>query len=257
MPNLSDFWPLDAPPRKWKVILRADRGFVHPRRLMWVENETIGPGRFILWFSHKKNGAPDDRVGERYHLCRLPGMSWLWFDAYLSTTPRIIEHRVVSDRILFTPSGGPATDLIKGGLYNACGATGQPYLVWSGGPRQYRLQVWGHLTENPKLFKWYGDALVTGPEAIVDDCLQPVERRSAIRYEEAWWASFKNPSGAWGIGSGQIDAQTGMPTGSGVVHGRTVWHGAGQLPYFVFGPGQSPSNPRACVSEVTPLPQGR
>ncbi len=253
IPDLSALWPLDAPARQWKVIARVGVGSAPPQMLMWVQNETVGPGKFILWFSHQPEQRPGQRYGELYRLCRLPGRIWLFFDTYIDSVPGRppIEHQVASDRILFAPSKGAAIDLIRDGLYQACGAMGQPYLLWSGAPQQYRLQIWGHLTENPR-FKWYGDSIVTGPESIVDDCMQPVEARTAIRVQEASWSTFKNPSGAWGLGSGPIDPPTGMPTGNGVAYGRTVWHGAGQLPYLMIGPGRSPSNPRWCVNEVTP-----
>jgi hypothetical protein len=145
-------------------------------------------------------------------------------------------------------------DLIQDGEYRHCDQIGQPYLLWSGGPPQYRIQVWGHLTENAK-FKWYWDAVVSGPEAVVDDCMTPPERKPAIRIAEAWWNNFKNSSGTWSLGSGGSDPQTGLPSGSGLRYGRTVWHGIGQIPYLMTaGSSGSAANPDWCVDEVLSAP---
>jgi hypothetical protein len=251
-PDLGEFWPANVPHKKWKLISRADDGVLHPATLMSVENETVGPGEFILWFSHKQGQGPGDRAGERYRLCRRPDRTWLYFDTYIKSVPGEpqIEHNVQSDRILFTPSGTPTMDLIADGLHQACGATGQPYLVWSSKPRQYRIQVWGHLKES-KHFKWYWDALVSGPESVIDDCREPIEQRLAIRVREAWWDNFRKPSGGWALGSGGLYPHEILPSGNGVNYGRTVWHGAGQLPYWMLGGGTATTHPTWCVDEIS------
>ena len=247
--DLGEFWPLNAPPRKWNLIAQSGRHSRNAKIQMTVENQTIGPGEFVLWFSHKPGQAPGKRAGERYRLCKTAAMTWLFFDAYINAFPPTIHHDVVSDRILYSPSDGPQLDLIGNGLYQACGGVGQPYLLWSHIPPQYRIQVWGHLTENSK-YRWYWDAVVTKPEQMVNDCLNPPKQLSAVRVREAWWDTFKNPSGAWQLGGGGTDPGNGAPSGSGVTYGRTVWHGAGQLPYLMTAGGKAAPGTGWCVNEI-------
>lgn len=245
--NLGAFWPLDAPPKKWQLIARAQSRQPHPPVVMTVENQPQEAGHVVLWFSDKKGQGPGDRDGELYRLCR----PWLYFDTYLKSVPGkpIIQHPVVSDRILVTQNGAPPTDLMANGEYRACGAHGQPYLLWSKPPWHYRIQVWGHLTESAR-YKWYWDAIVTGPVPVVDDCLKPVIERPAVKVEEAWWETRKNPAGEWTGGSGRIDPGTGLPSGEAVTYGRTVWHGAGQLPYLLVGPPGAAPTPHSCVDSI-------
>jgi hypothetical protein len=144
--------------------------------------------------------------------------------------------------------GGTVTDLIANGEYRACGARGQPYLLWSGGPWHYRIQVWGHLTENPR-WHWFWDATVSGPVPVTNSCRTPAERKMAVRVRESWWNNFNNFVGRWDQGDGQIDPHTGEPTGRNVRYGRTIWHGSDQLPYLLNG--DDPRNPAWCVNRVT------
>jgi hypothetical protein len=248
--DLGEFWPLDAPSRKWNLIACSAIHSPHPEVRMSVQNETIGPGKFILWFSHKEHQRTGERDGESYRLCKTARSTWLYFDAYIKSSPgkQSLRHNVVSDRILFTPSGGDQVDLIANGDYRASGALGQPYLLWSNAPPNYRIQVWGHLTENPR-FRWYWDASVTRSDHVVDQALRPGRKVEAVRVEEAWWDSFKNPSGAWDLGKGSTDPHDGTPTGSEVTYGRTVWHGAGQIPYLMIKASNSPPGSVWCADE--------
>ena len=249
--DLGEFWPLNAPPRKWNLISSSAIHSAHPEIRMTVENETVKPGEFILWFSNKKGQATGKRDGEHYRLCKTAGSTWLYLDAYIDSSPgkQPIRHDVISDRILFSPSDGVSADLIGDGNYRACGAIGQPYLLWSGTPASYRIQVWGHLTENAR-FRWYWDATVTKSNQVVNDCLEPGKKIRAVRVQEAWWSNFKDPSGAWELGNGSIDPHEGTPSGSGVAYGRTVWHGAGQLPYLMIWGSHSATGSTWCVNEI-------
>ena len=255
--DLGEFWPLGAPPRTWDLIARAQAGNANPRILMRVQNETTEPGRFILWFSHKEGQVEGERDGERYRRCRLPGRTWLFFDTYVksSSGKPLVEHPVTSDRVLLSRPDGAVTDVIEDGEYAACGGTGQPYLLWSGAPWHYRIQVWGHLTENAK-YKWYWDATVIGPQPVVDECTMPPMHKPAVMVQEAWWDNYKSTPGSttgkWALGSGGMDAQTGLPSGTGLTYGRTVWHGAGQLPYLMTGKTPAAAaQPNWCVSRVS------
>lgn len=251
--ELRDFWPLDASPRTWNLVRRDELHTPHPEIRMTVVNETLRPGVFMLWFSHKHGQPAGKRDGEQYRLCKTAGLSWLYLDAYIDAFAGKppIRHDVVSDRIVFTPATSTPQDLIADGSYAACGETGQPYLVWSGGPASYRIQVWGHLTENAK-FRWYWDATVTHADRVVNDGLAPGREQPALRVEEAWWCSFKNPNGQWELGTGGSDTKTGAPTGTGVTYGRTVWHGTGQLPYTMIHASSASTGSDWCVNEVVP-----
>ena len=252
--DLGAFWPAQAPQRRWTLVSRADRSATR-RSLMSVANENVGPEQFILWFSGKEGQPAGKRDGERYRLCLSRLRTWLFLDGYIDAYPDRpkIEHPVRADRIIFKPAGGTQTDLIKNGEYADCGAQGQPYLVWFSEGTAYRIQVWGHLVENPQL-KWYWDATVSGPEKIVNECLKPTLETEAVKVQEAWWSNFRGP-GKWGLGSGELTEEEDVPTGGDVVYGRTVWHGAGQVPYLVTG--DAAGNPRWCVANgPTVLPEG-
>jgi hypothetical protein len=255
--GLGEFWPANSPSRDWELVPRRRAGDPNAPVSLSIENQTIGPGRFILWFYNPRRLRLGQRNGEEYRICRLPNETWLYLDSYLNAFQgRIMHtHPVESDRILVTRADGKVSDLIQDGEYRACGAHGQPYLLWSGAPWHYRIQVWGHLIKNRDR-KWYWDATVSGPEAITNDCLTPVAPQTAVRVQEAWWSNPKNPSGAWRQGSGDTDPSTGMPTGTGVRYGRTVWHGSGGIPYYMTGPGSGPGvSPRQCVDRIS-APKG-
>ena len=248
--DLSQFWPLDAQQRQWNLIARLEKRGPHPSAQMTVENETTGPGQFILWYFNRSDLAPGERDGERFHVCDVAGQEWLFFDGYLRSSPgkALVKHDVVTDRILFTPAGGAPVDLVANGYYAACGGIGQPYLLWSSLPPRYRLQVWGRLTENPR-FRWYGDTVVTAPERVVDDCSIPPMQTSAISRQEAAWTTFKDPHGRWGLGSGDTDPQ-GIPTGLQVAYGRTVWDGGGQIPYLMLKRREAPPGGGWCANRI-------
>jgi hypothetical protein len=234
--GLAAFWPLGAPAHHWALVDYAHRGDPSAKTMMSVRNESLGADGFILWFRNKPGQAPGAEDGERYHVCAGPAQTWLYLDAYIDQRPGKPQrpHPVQSDRILYTPDGGATVDLIKSGAYAACGAAGQPYLLWVGAPAQYRIQVWGHLAENPKLV-WYWDATVAAPHSIQDECLKPPRAIQAVEVREAWWSNFKVASGKWGLGDGELASNGNGPTGSGVSYGRTVWHGQGQTPYVMTG----------------------
>ena len=217
---------------------------------MSVENETTGPGQFTLWYSHKKAQVPGERDGEHFRVCKTPEKAWLFMDSYINSSPGkpSVPHDVVSDRALYSPLNGTPLDLISNGDYMACGGKGQPYLLWSNAPPQYRIQVWGHLNANPK-FRWYWDATVTKSQ-VLDDCVKPAIQVPAIRVQEAFWSTFKGPAGKWGMGSGAIDSTDGAPSGTEVGYGRTVWHGSGQLPYLMTTGSKAPIASAWCVNEI-------
>jgi hypothetical protein len=251
LPTLADFWPLDAPPRQWTLIEAKGRNAPHPLTRLILGNETLAPGSFILWFSGRVSQPADKRTGEQYRLCRTPARTWLFLDRYIDTTPKPARHDVLSDRIRFTPSGAPPEDLIADGLYGACGATGQPYLLWSDLPPTYRIQVWGHMAANPQRL-WYWDATVTAPRPVINPCRDPATPTAAVKVEESWWSNFNARSGAWDLGSGEIDRQTGTPTGTDITYGRTVWHGAGQIPYLMTAGPDKPPGSGWCVKDIEP-----
>jgi hypothetical protein len=248
--DLGEFWPLDAPSRKWNLIAHSADHSPRPEVLMSVENETTGPGRFTLWYSHKRAQMPGERDGEQFRVCKTSERTWLFMDSYINSVPgkSSVPHDVVSDKAVYSPSSGVALDLIGNGDYQTCGGKGQPYLLWSNVPPQYRIQVWGHLAENSKL-RWYWDALVTKSQ-VLDDCLAPANLVAAIKVQEAFWSTFKDPAGKWGMGSGAIDPRDSAPSGTEITYGRTVWHGAGQLPYLMTAGSNAPAASAWCVNKI-------
>jgi hypothetical protein len=254
--DLGEFWPLNAPASKWTLVTYSDIHSANPVIRMSVENENVSSREFILWFSNKKGQVPGERDGEDYRLCNTPEGAWLYLDAYIKSAPSKprLRHDVVSDRILYSPSDGPPADLIHDGSYRAAGGIGQPYLLWSDAPPRYRIQVWGHLTENSR-FRWYWDATVTKSKEVIDDALDPGKKVQAVKVQEAWWDSFKSRSGAWNLGSGATNPQDGTPTGRGVIYGRTVWHGAGHVPYLMIRASKAPPGSVWCVNHIGPEPE--
>lgn len=249
--DLGEFWPLDAPARTWNLTTRAELRSAQPGIRMTVENETVKRGEFILWFSNKKDQPAGKRDGELYRLCATADGAWLCLDAYIDIFPGKppLRHAVMSDRIVYSPSGGPPKDLVESGLYRACGGIGQPYLLWSDAPASYRIQVWGHLAENPK-FRWYWDATVTKDDKVTNEGLTPVRAVRAVRVEEAWWCNFKIPAGSWDLGTGALDPRDGSPSGRDVVYGRTVWHGEGRIPYLMIRGTHAPTGSIWCVNSI-------
>jgi len=242
--QLGSFWPVDAASKKWTLISALDRIKPQPRILMSVTNEPVGNGTFILWFS-KPEFAQGYRNGERYRVCSQSRTAWLYFDSYINAPAGspAVDRPVQSDKIIYTPAGGQAVDLLANGDYARCGGMGQPYLMWAV-DGTYRIQVWGHMVRNPK-FRWYWDATVSGPEYITTECSDPPRRESAIRVREAWWSNFHEVSGKWTLGSGGVSAAEMLPTGENILYGRTVWHGAHQIPYLMIG--DPIGRPRWCV----------
>ena len=219
---------------------------------MAIENQTISPTEFILWFSHKKMSR-GGRNGERYRLCKTANAAWLFLDTYIDDFPGkpLAYHDVLTDKAVYSPSCASPTDLMSNGLYSACGNEGQPYLIWSDMPAQYRIQVWGHLSASPRLL-WYWDATVTKLDSVEADCLTPRARAPAVRVQEAWWSHFKESSpGTWELGTGDIDPQGGTPTGHDVHYGRTVWHGADKIPYLMMGPSAGAADAVWCVDKIS------
>ena len=249
--DLSQFWPIGAQDQQWNLISHVSKQALHPHLMMTVESENTGPERFILWYSHKSNLAAGERNGETYRLCKAAGLNWLYFDAYLKERAGevVAEHTVVTDKILFIPASGAPVDLIANGYYKACGGIGQPYLIWTDLPSSYRLQVWGHLENTPQLL-WYWDVVVSAPKPVMDDCLTPAAQTLAITRQEAWWSNFKDHFGKWNLGGGETDSQ-GVPTGLGITYGRTVYDGAGQVPYLMIVPSAAPVRSAWCVDKIT------
>ena len=217
---------------------------------MQIQNETIGPAEYIDWYSNgpnQKGKPPGSRNGEQYHMCIAPNGTWVWFDQYLDDQPgqNLVKHAVSSTKIIFTPSSGAPVDLISDGTYAACGSAGQPYLLLSGAPWDYRLQVWGYLTNNTKDLN-YWDETVTGPTATVDDCLRPAFTFSAAIRKEAYWSNTVPLR--WTQGTGTVDTK-GIPDGLKVTYGRTTWDGAG-MPYMKILSAKAPVNGGWCVASV-------
>lgn len=232
--SLEDYWPIHGPDHEWTVV-GADRA--HPRVTMNVTTKRTGPDQVELRFSGKSEQAPGASDVEQYVLCNAPGgRAWIMLEAYvnLKGSQVVSSHPVRATKILFTPDGDREYDLIANGTYQRCGNKGQPYLLWDSVPKKYRIQVWGELTENSK-FKWYWDAEVHSPGPVTNTCSQPEQTVSAVKVEEAWWSNFGVPTGKWGMGGGEINPD-GLPSGSQVKYGRTVWHAKGQLPYYLIGP---------------------
>ena len=234
---LESYWPVDIGPRQWQVVRRGQSSDGSPRTTMTLRNQPIGALSFILWFS--RPGQPKfAENGEQYHVCLSHRGSWLYFDQYIDLEPNIPtkHHLVRADKIIYTPDGEGPIDMIGNGQYSDCGASGQPYLRWDGPKRAYKLQVWGHLANNPNL-KWYWEASVKPDDSVLNDCVQPPRSFPAVRVQEAWWSNFKGPArtGRWTIGKGDVIPGEGIPSGQGVTYGRTVWHGSNKLPYMAIG----------------------
>jgi hypothetical protein len=234
--TLSTYWPVHGSQRSWDLIGTEQKDSPSPKTLMTVRNKSLDENVFELWFSNKEGQVEGQADIERYQLCANPGGNpWLFLTEYIDAKPGhpTVEHPVTTTRVLFTPKDGKTFDLIANGTYARCGGKGQPYLLWNMGLDQYHIQVWGYLTENPK-FKWFWDATVSKPSPISNDCLKGAHAVKAIRVEEAWWSTFGVPTGKWGLGSGEADAE-GVPTGKAVKHGRSVWHAEGGYPYYLTG----------------------
>ena len=250
--DISDFWPANAPSKTWNIVASSTAGSSTPTQWRTIQNETTGSDSFILWYSNGNGLASGQRNGERYHVCRLPGRAWLFFDGYINSTPghATVERDVVSDQIFYT-TNGTTTGLIKDGEYAACGGTGQPYLLWSNTPQQYRLQVWGHLTTNVK-DQWYWDVLVNAPSVVTNNCLSPSLPRLAMTRTEAWWSNFIVTTGRWTQGGGTLDFSAGWPSPvSKITYGRTDWDASGDMPYFlVGGTGKVPTIVTQCTNSI-------
>jgi hypothetical protein len=251
------YWPVDAPPRHWDVF-DAKGGGNAGTPILSISNETLGEGRFVLWFSKRERQTSRTTNGEEYRYCTSAGRSWIFLDEYLSGkemgqwTPR----PVMSSRILLTVDGGKPVDLMADGTYAGCGSTGQPYLLSSDSFQQYHLQIWGYLTRNPK-FKWYWDATVSRPSPMTNHCVHPAQTVEAMKVQEAWWSNFATLNGqensdGWTMGSSGHLETDGMPDGTEVRDGRTVWHAEGQIPYYLTG---SPDGKtvRKCIIKMPDL----
>jgi hypothetical protein len=242
--TIRNYWPIDAPTRRWDLN-DSNNGPNAAKPDLSMVNETLGPGKFIVWFMNPERQITGVNNGEEYRLCDAMGRTWMFLDEYLNRkgNDEPIERPVKSSRILFTIDGAKPVDLMADGTYAACGSTGQPYLLSSDTVQQYRLQIWGYLAKNPQ-YKWYWDATVSKPALITNNCLHPPQTVKALRVQEAWWSNFAALNGnakngaveSWTMGStGNLGAD-GMPDGTGVRNGRTVWHAEGQIPYYLTGP---------------------
>lgn len=234
--TLEAYWPIHSNQRSWDLIGIREKDSPASKTLMTVTNKPLDQNDFELWFSNKQAQVPGQSDIERYEFCANPGGNpWLLLTEYIDKKPDqpVVEHPVVSTRILFTPKNGKTYDLIENGTYSRCGSKGQPYLLWDVNLDEYRIQVWGYLKEDQKL-KWYWDAVVSKPAPVTNDCVKPHTTVKAIRVHEAWWSTFGVRTGKWGLGSGATAAD-GLPTGKEVTYGRSVWHAQGGLPYYLTG----------------------
>ncbi len=235
--TLEVYWPIHAPERSWNVIDITDKDSFDPRKRLTVTNKTVGENQIELWFSNKPGQAVGSSNVELYEYCENPGRRpWLFLNSYMDAVQGKLErfHPVQSTRIIFTPDHGQAEDLVEDGTYARCGNKGQPYLLWNQNIPSYRIQVWGFLTENPK-WKWYWDATITKPAPVINQCIKPPKTVKAMKVQEAWWNNFKVTEGTWDQGSGDM-GRNGLPAGTNVTYGRTVWHAEGQQPYYLIGP---------------------
>lgn len=241
--TILKYWPIDAPSRHWDLF-DSKTGPNGGKPDLSMTNEPLGGGKFILWFSNPERQMTATANGEEYRFCNAAGRSWIIFDEYLNRkgTDQPIERPVKSSRILLTIDGGKPVDLMADGTYAGCGSTGQPYLLSSENFQQYHLQVWGYLAKNPQ-YKWYWDATVSKPATITNNCLHPPQTVRAMRVQEAWWSNFAAVNGngkngseeGWTMGSSGNLGADGMPDGTKVTDGRTVWHAEGQIPYYLTG----------------------
>jgi hypothetical protein len=235
--TLEAYWPMHGPERNWNVIEISDKDSLEPKKRLSVTNKPVGENQIELWFSNKPGQADGSSDVELYEYCRNPGgRPWLFLNSYINAVQGTLArfHPVQSTRILFTPDHRQAEDLVADGTYDRCGNKGQPYLLWNQNIQSYRIQVWGFLTENPK-WKWYWDATINKPAPVTNECIKPAQTVKAIKVQEAWWNNFKATEGTWNLGNGDI-ARDGLPMGTNVRYGRTVWHAEGQQPYYLIGP---------------------
>ena len=160
---------------------------------------------------------------------------------------------------MLTVDNSVPIDLIANGTFAECGGRGTPYLYADDHFQKYHLQVWGYLTNSPK-YKWYGDTTVSKPELVTDFCLNPPKKLKALKIQEGFWTNFYAVNGIREQkGSGRKNGWTmfgdgnfgpdGIPDGTGIVPGRTVWYAQGQIPYFLTG---RPDGGRivGCVAEM-------
>ena len=234
--RLRECWPLDTPPRLWRLGDLADP----PAHRMMVTSSRVDPGTIRLGFSGKPGQAEGASNIEQFRWVEgSGGRAWLWLDRYIDhdqSTGAWAEHPVFSHRILLTPAGEPTRDLVADGTYARHGGRGQPYLLEDPAVTAYRLQVWGTIAEpDPAAaaWFWYWDAtvsMVAGP--VRNDALggEPVP---AMRVEEAWWCNFP-VDGGWSPPGGGSLGPDGVPDGAEVRPFRAVWHATGGLPYFVI-----------------------
>lgn len=234
--TLEAYWPIHVPQKSWDLIVNSDKNSSTPKTTMTVTNKDSGANQVDMWFSNKPGQVAGASDVEQYEFCSNPGgHPWLFFEGYIDAAQGKLgrSHPVESTRILFTPNKGQTFDLVADGTYARCGNKGQPYLFWNQNLDSYRIQVWGYLTENPK-WKWYWEATVTKPAPVTNNCIKPAQTVKALRIQEAWWSNFKVKEGKWTVGTGDT-AGDGMPNGTNVKYGRTVWHAQGQLPYYLIG----------------------
>jgi hypothetical protein len=254
--TLEAYWPMHTPQRSWSLINTSDKDLSAPKLQMSVANKDVGENQVELWFSDKPGQSIGSSDVELYEYCSNPGGEpWLFLNTYINAEHGIEQrfHPVQSTRILFTPYKQRTFDLVADGTYARCGNKGQPYLFWNQNLDSYRIQVWGYLTENPK-WKWYWDATISKAAALTNDCLKPAQHVRAIKVQEAWWNNFKIKEGMWDLGAGTLDGD-GLPAGTSIKYGRTVWHSQGQLPYYIIGPPDG-STARQCVNQVMSVVEG-
>lgn len=238
--SILKYWPIDAPKRHWDVG-DAQGGTEAANATLSITNESLEQGKVVLWFSNPERHIAGATNGEEYRYCYAMGRSWVFLDEYLSGTGpgQWTPRPVSSSRILLTVDGEKPVDLIADGTYAGCGSVGQPYLMSNDAIQQYRLQIWGYLTKNPK-YKWYWDATVSKPAVITNNCFHPSQTVRAMKVQEAWWSNFaaingNENNGGWTMGSAGNLGADGMPDGMQVKDGRTVWHAEGQIPYYETG----------------------
>lgn len=252
--DILKYWPIDAPPRHWTLLELTEATYANKGALS-ISNESLGDGKFILWYSNPERQITRTFNGEEFRYCTSKGRAWVFFDEYLTrnSSGLLTSRPVKSSRIMLTIDGGKSADLIADGTYAGCGSSGQPYLFSSNTIATYRLQVWGYLANNPK-YKWYWDAVVKKPALITNKCLHPPQTLRAMKVQEAWWSNFaalngKSNNGGWTVGSSGSLGPDGMPDGNEVKDFRTVWHAEGQIPYYSTG---SPDGKkvRRCVNRM-------
>jgi hypothetical protein len=252
--TIAKYWPIDAPSRHWSLFESAAPANATAAALS-ISNESLGAGKFILWYTNPERELAGTSNGEEFRYCNSMGRAWIFFDEYLSGkgAGHWASRPVKSSRIILTLDGGKSVDLIADGTYAGCGSNGQPYLFSSDAVGKYRLQVWGYLANNPK-YKWYWDAIVSKPTPITNTCMHPPQTVKAMKVQEAWWSNFaalngKKNDGGWTAGSSGKLGEDGVPDGSEVKDFRTVWHAEGQIPYYSTG---SPDGTkvRRCINRM-------